>query len=260
MNQASVGFHCPECARAGRQKVYSARTLVTQPVVTLAIIAINAAVYIADILSRASVAQNAYGTLNDRGALVGLLKVLDNGRVLEIGVGAGEWWRVVTGGFLHVNLIHIGFNMFLLWQLGQMLEPALGRIGFAVLYTMSLLGGSFLVLAVSPDKLTVGASGAVFGLMGAAFVGLRSRGIDPFSTGIGGLIVINLVLTFALSRYISVGGHIGGLLTGALGGYLLLDVAPRIRDNGMPLMIAACAAIAGLLFAGSIWIAYNPVF
>jgi membrane associated rhomboid family serine protease len=116
------------------------------------------------------------------------------------------------------------------------------------------------VLTISPDKLTVGASGAVFGLMGAAFVGLRSRGIDPFSTGIGGLIVMNLILTFALSRYISVGGHVGGLLAGALGGFLLLDVAPRIRENGLPLMIAACVALSGVLFAGSIWIAYNPVF
>ena len=214
MHQASVGFHCPECTRRGRQKVVTGRELRTQPVVTMVLVAANLAIFLADAISRGRLG-NSLGEWGDDGALFGPA------------VAAGDWWRPITAGFLHVGLVHVGFNMFLLWQLGSLLEPAVKRIPFAVLYVLSLLGGSFLVLVLSPDSVTVGASGAVFGLMGAAFVALRSRGIDPFSTGIGPLIVINLLFTFALPG-ISIGGHIGGLVAGAVGGAILWLWAPRL--------------------------------
>ncbi|HMG44551.1 MAG TPA: rhomboid family intramembrane serine protease, partial [Acidimicrobiales bacterium] len=191
MNQASVGFHCPECSRTGRQKVVTARSLGTTPYVTAGLIAANVVVFLVDMFS---------GTVNGLGEL-GL-----DWALFGPAVGDGDWWRPITVGFVHSGLIHIGFNMLLLYQLGTLLEPALGRVRFVALYVMALLGGSFLVLVMSYDTVTVGASGAVFGLMGAAVVAFRSRGIDPFSTGIPQLLGLNLLITFVAARYISVGG------------------------------------------------------
>ncbi len=116
-----------------------------------------------------------------------------------MGVAHGQWWRIVTGGFLHENLLHIGFNMYLLYILGRMLEPALGRVRFGVIYGVSLLTGSLGALLVSPHSVTVGASGAVFGIMGAAAVEMRARKIPVMQSGIGGLILINLIISFTLS-------------------------------------------------------------
>src|SRR5690606_21848028 len=119
-----------------------------------------------------------------------------SGRVAELGVlhgwfvAQGEWWRIVSGAFLHAGLLHLGMNMLLLWFLAQELEPALGRVRFVALYATSLLGGSFGVLLVSPLSPTVGASGAVFGLMGALIVfQLRARQ-NPWQSGIGGLVMV----------------------------------------------------------------------
>src|SRR5207237_5504815 len=92
-------------------------------------------------------------------------------------VARGEWYRLVSSGFVHYGLIHIGFNMLLLYQLGHMLEPALGRTRFVALYFVALLTGSFGALLLSPNALTGGASGAVFGLFGAAAIGLYHRGV-----------------------------------------------------------------------------------
>ena len=242
MNQASVGFHCPECSRSGRQKVVTARSLGSTAYVTAGLIAANVVVFLVDLFSGTV---NGLGELGDKWALFGPA------------VADGDWWRPITVGFVHSGLIHIGFNMVLLFQLGSLLEPALGRIRFAALYAMSLLGGSFLVLIMSYDTPTVGASGAVFGLMGAAVVAFRSRGIDPFSTGIPQLLGINLFLTFALSRYISVGGHIGGLIAGLVGGWLLFELerVPQGKVIGTALVLAGAAA----LFAGCLYLGSNPL-
>jgi len=247
MNQASVGFHCPECAKTGRQRTYTARTLTGQrPYVTLVIMAVNAIVFLVDISSSGG-GMNSIGGVGDDLALNGFW------------VAHGDWWRPVTAGFVHAGIIHIGFNMFLLYQLGLLLEQAVGRIAYAVLYIMALLGGSFLVLVLDPDAFTVGASGAVFGLMGAAFVALRSRGINPFDTSIGPLIVINLVITFVGREQISVGGHIGGLVAGVVGGWLLYDAAPRLGKGktGQVFATAIIAAAAVLLFVGCLALASN---
>lgn len=141
-----------------------------------------------------------------------------------IGVAEGEWWRLVSGAFLHSGPIHLGMNMLLLWFLSQELEPALGRLNFALLYVVSLLGGSLGVMVIDPGVPTVGASGAVFGLMGALIVlQLRARQ-NPWKSGIGGLVLINLVLTFTIPG-ISLGGHVGGLLAGAAVGAVLQPLA-----------------------------------
>ena len=136
-------------------------------------------------------------------------------------VARGDWYRLVSSGFVHYGLIHIGFNMLLLYQLGLMLEPALGRTRFVALYFAALLTGSFAALLLSPDVVSGGASGAVFGLFGAAAAGLRQRGISVMQTGIGGLLVINLIFTFVLPG-ISIGAHLGGLAGGTVVGWFML--------------------------------------
>ena len=132
-------------------------------------------------------------------------------------VADGEWWRLITYGFLHAGLLHIGFNMLLLWLLGREMEPQLGTPRFLGIYFSSLLAGAFGALLVSPNAATVGASGAIFGLMGAAAAILYARGVNPFQTDIGMLILFNLGLGFFVSN-VSIGGHIGGLVGGVLGG------------------------------------------
>jgi membrane associated rhomboid family serine protease len=176
----------------------------------------------------------------------------------KIGVVTGEYYRLVTSGFLHADLLHIAFNMYLLYVLGQMIEPVVGHVRFGVVYLFSLLCGSFGALLLSPDVLTVGASGAVFGLMGLAVIVQRSRGINPFDTGIGSLIVLNLVITFAFSGSISVGGHIGGLIGGLVAGWLIVEL-PR-HSRAMPAFLptltvaALCVAMVGAsVWAASLW-------
>jgi membrane associated rhomboid family serine protease len=134
----------------------------------------------------------------------------------------GEWYRLITAGFLHFGMFHILMNMFLLFQLGRLLESALGSTRFVLLYFAALLGGSVGSIIVSPDALAGGASGAVFGLMGAASVALHQRGVNPFQTGIGTLLLLNLLITFAIPG-ISIGGHIGGVITGGAVGYCMLQ-------------------------------------
>jgi membrane associated rhomboid family serine protease len=123
-------------------------------------------------------------------------------------------------------VIHIAFNMYFLYVLGPMLEPALGRVNYLLLYMASLLGGSLGVILFDSGGITAGASGAVFGLLAAATVGLWRRGINPFSTGIGTTLILNLIITFTISG-ISIGGHIGGALAGAVCGAVMLAPAYR---------------------------------
>jgi membrane associated rhomboid family serine protease len=246
MTPTPVGMRCPECARQ-RTKVRTAASVragSTAVPVTKALIAVNVAVYLGEIATGSGGLGGASGPLVRDGALLGLNVV--NGHLA--GVDTGEYWRLITGGFLHSSIIHIGFNMYLLWILGQMLEPAIGSLRFVALYFTSLLAGSFGALLLEPNAFTVGASGAVFGLMGAAFFELRARGIDPFQAGIGWLIVLNLGLSFFLNN-ISVGGHIGGLIGGSLAG-LALQYGDRLRQPATGLV--ACALLAVIAVAAAI--------
>jgi membrane associated rhomboid family serine protease len=170
-----------------------------------------------------------------------------NGRQWDMGLSLdfiedGDWYRLVSSGFLHYGLFHVGMNMFLLWQLGQLLEPALSRGKFTLLYFAAMFGGSAGALALSPNALTGGASGAVFGLMAAAAVGLQQRGVNPMKTGIGGTLILNLLITFTIPG-ISIGGHVGGALMGAAVGYAMLEP----RWNRTASWIAWAAPIAGMV-------------
>jgi membrane associated rhomboid family serine protease len=226
MHQASVGFHCPECARAGAQRVLRPQDLGPgRPVVAIAFVLISAAVFLAE-----PAIDSARDTpLWRDGALNGPL------------VAAGEWWRIITSGFLHANLMHVGFNCFLAYQLGLLLEPAIGRLRFGLVYVAGLVGGSLgALLLSSPGQFTLGASGAVFGLMGAAVVAMRSRGIDIFQTGIGALLLLNLFITFVIPG-ISIGGHLGGLAAGLVAA-TILEGSPQLRR-------APAAAVTALVAA-----------
>jgi membrane associated rhomboid family serine protease len=237
--QASVGSHCVECARAARPDVktraryWSAR----QPtLVTYTLIAINLALF-------------AWVALGDTRSLTGTGLTERQVDLVLFGplVEEGEWYRLLTSGFVHFGIIHLAFNMLLLFQLGQLLEPEIGRIRFALLYFAALLAGSAGVLLLDPNAPTGGASGAVFGLMGAAFIGLRNRGVNPMTTGLGTTLLLNLLLTFSIAN-ISIGGHIGGLLGGAVAGWVVL--APPYRR--LPTWTSYAAPVAVMVVAVAI--------
>lgn len=240
MTATSVGMRCPECARQ-RTKVRSVRNMAVEPTVTYALIAINVLLFIGELVSGG----NSSRTIIDLGTL-GIN--IDRGQ--PVGVATGDWWRLVTGGFLHDpgNPLHIGFNMYILYWLGRMLEPALGHVRFGALYFASLLAGSFGAILLQPTQLSIGASGAVFGLMGAAFVMQRSRGINPMQSGIGVLIVLNLVLGFVISN-VSIGAHIGGLIGGTLAGWGIDQISARRRGLAAPM--AVCVAVAAISVVGA---------
>ena len=243
MTTTSVGMRCPECSRE-RTPVKTLRNIARRPEVTIALIAINVVAFLAE--GNITLSGQPTSKVYEEGALLGSIRGFPT-----LGVAHHQWWRIVTSGFLHENIIHIGFNMYVLYILGQMLEPALGRLRFGTIYAVSLLTGSFGALLVTPHSPTVGASGAVFGVMGAAAVEMRARQIPIMQSGVGGLILINLVISFALPG-ISWGGHIGGLLGGALAA-LVIQLGDRYRRQALAL--AGCVAIGAAAFAGSILVA-----
>ena len=157
---------------------------------------------------------------------------------------------LLTSGFLHENLLHIGFNMYLLYLLGMMLEPALGSLKFAAIYFTSLFAGSFGALFATGAP-SLGASGAVFGLMGAAVIELRARRMSVMESGIGALIVINLIFSFTFAN-ISVGAHIGGLIGGALAALAIRTADDRHQSW---LGLAACFVLSAACIAGAIAVA-----
>lgn len=177
------------------------------------------------------------------------LELFQRGVTFGPRIASGEWWRLVTGGFLHGSLLHIGFNGYLLWLLGHMLEPIFGRSRFLALYTSGLAGGAAGVMLLSWAAPTLGASGAVFGLMGAAMVVQRARGINPWQTQIGSLVILNLVLTFIIPN-ISIGGHLGGLAGGALAAMALSASAERGNTGDIPTWGVAVALLLVALGAG----------
>lgn len=182
-------------------------------------------------------------------AQLGLTRTaLGNGFAVRLPDGAiyvsegGEWWRLITAGFLHFGIIHLAFNMYLLYMLGQMLEPSIGRVRFALVYVAALLGGSAGSVALG-EGLAGGASGAVFGLMGLAAVGYWLHGANPLNTSIGGLLMLNLFVTFFFPG-ISIGGHLGGAAAGAMCGFAVM--APKWRRVPTWATYATPAAVMAL--------------
>ena len=239
MTTTPVGMRCPECAHQ-TQQVRTMRSTSDVPTLTYLLIGVCVVVYIGQTAGGASVTGSGFGgsTLLQEGALLGPA------------VADGQYWRLLSAGFLHGGFFHLLFNMFSLYILGSMLEPAIGRLRFALIYFVSLLAGSFGALLVEPNSFTVGASGAIFGLMAAAVIVMRNRGISPMESGLGLWIGLNLLLTFTIPN-ISIGGHIGGLIGGGLAALLLFDLRDRVRVS--PLVPGLlCAALGALAVAGSI--------
>lgn len=216
MHQASVGSHCWECIKAAappRSEQIKRAVRTEDLLVTKILIAANIAVFVPTALSGGALGRTG-SSFHADWALWGPA------------IAGGEWYRLVTSGFLHFGLIHLALNMYILYQLGLTLEGGgLGRARYVAIYFASLFAGSFLAVLFEPDALTAGASGAVYGVAGAATIGLSRRGVPFASTGWGPMLIINLVFTFTANG-ISIGGHVGGLLAGLVVGYLMLD--PRV--------------------------------
>ena len=190
-----------------------------------------------------------------------------------------DWWRIVSGAFLHGDLRHLLFNMLVLYLLGRRLEQTVGPAMLAGTYAVSLLGGSAGALLHRPEAAVVGASGAVYGLMGAAFVVEYLRGGNPWRDGLGSLIIINVIISFLIPG-ISIGGHVGGLVAGVLAGFAIGDtsrrrhpptLAERLSNEPIDtrmrrppvvvwglLALIAAAAFAGALAAATTW--RSPLF
>jgi membrane associated rhomboid family serine protease len=240
MTPAPVGLRCPEHSGKpqGVQRVTRpAQRAVTGVgsrrlnAVTMVLIGINIAVYLAELAGGGTVD----GTRNwifNHGALFadgvytqGSVATIPEHAVLPagyhaVGIAQGEWWRLLTPAFLHFGPFHLLINMYSLYFAGTLLEQVIGRWRFVLLYLASGVAGSAGALWLSPNSVTAGASGAIFGILGGLFVLERNRHI---ATGgqVAGLIVLNLVFTFAVSN-ISVGGHLGGLVGGIILMWLLL--------------------------------------
>jgi membrane associated rhomboid family serine protease len=171
------------------------------PFVTFALIGINVTVYVLQLALGSGLSPQT-DWIFENGVLFGPL------------VAEGEWWRLLTSAFLHGNLLHLGMNMLVLWIIGPPLEEYFGHSKYGLVYVVSALAGAAGALIWSPTAPTVGASGAIWGIMGAALV-LEARRIWVFGGQAMGLVVFNLLFTFLIPG-ISIGGHIGGLIGGGL--------------------------------------------
>lgn len=253
MYQASVGVHCPECVSGGKQKVYTRATLPgARALVTRTIIGLNLAAFVAQVVffgARAFTAGRSAGELATLGIYIDAF---------------GEWWRIISGGFVHIGVLHLAMNMYSLYILGPILEQRLGPVRFGLAYAASLVGGSFGALVLEPRTPVMGASGAIFGLLGLLVMTFRSRGVSINQSGLGPVLMLNLVIT--LSGYVSLGGHAGGFVVGIALGALYFGTRPGAqpvfgRDQVKPDLVTA-AAIA-LLFVACIWAAgtwQSPLF
>jgi membrane associated rhomboid family serine protease len=248
MTPTPVGMRCPECMQQ-RTKVVrgvggGAEGFWRAPV-TFILIGLNVAAYLFEVAGGGGGLNSpSFSSINDF-ALRG------------VSVANGEWYRLVTGGFLHANLFpHLAFNMLLLFFLGRLLEPALGTVRFVALYFAALLAGAFGALLVTdPIVPTLGASGAVFGLVGAAFVIARGRGMSALAGELGFLIVINLVFTFGANN-ISVGGHIGGLIAGVVcGSAIVAGERGKLGGQHRQAELAVIAAVAVISVVGALAVA-----
>lgn len=214
MTQAAVGVRCPECARGGGPGAPAPRTRAVRAagsdtaIATAVLVGVNVLVYLAEMAQGVGV----------RG--VSGSQLVRDGAVFGPAVADGEWYRMLTGGFLHAGLIHLGFNMYLLWLLGGALERYAGPARMLAIYFSAILWGSAGALLMSPNALTVGASGGVFGLMAALYLLERQRGVALLGSTVGMLLLLNLVITFVLPG-ISIGGHLGGIAGGVAAALIL---------------------------------------
>jgi membrane associated rhomboid family serine protease len=244
MTFGPVGIRCPEHASTGGKapaprraaRRAGARLSLAGPFVTQALIAINVGIYLFELL----LGGNINGTGNriyEQGVLI--ISATDSGGN-PIGLSEGEWWRLITAAFLHYGPLHLGLNMLVLWIIGPALEDFLGHGRYLLLYIVSGLAGSAGALVWSGNVPTAGASGAIWGIMGAALI-FEWRRIYVFGGQALGLVVFNLLITFLIPG-ISKGGHVGGLIGG--GAAALVFLALRRSPALATLAVAGVGVVA----------------
>ena len=259
MTPAPVGLRCPEHSgkpQGVRKATVAAERVVTKSgtrpyPVTIVLIAVNVGVFLLE-LAMGGTASGTSNEIFNQGALLAN-GVIQNGQLYGVtggpapglvGVANGDWWRLLTSAFLHAGPIHLGLNMLALYWFGRVLEHVIGSLRFALLYLASGLAGAAGALYLSPNVPTVGASGAIFGILGALLV-LERRGQIQSGGQILALIVLNLILSVSLSG-ISIGGHIGGLIGGVI--VMLLYTEFR-RSTAASIASAVGVAAAAVVFA-----------
>ncbi len=239
LREASVGYQCVDCVSQGQRTIRRTRTSVGAPqgsgrlVVTPVLIALNVLVF-------AITAAQAGNVMNNERSRLFVDFFLWPG-----GVYLGEWWRLVTSGFLHFGPVHLALNMIALYVLGRDLEPEFGRLRFVSVYLVSLLGGGVAIYLFGALNTPVaGASGAVYGLMGAMLVAVLRRKLNASSAL--GVIGLNLVISFTLPG-ISLLGHLGGLIVGAAVTAGLVYAPSARRDAWQAAAVVGAFALLVLL-------------
>jgi membrane associated rhomboid family serine protease len=229
MTATPVGMRCPDCARQ-KTRTRALQSVAVEPIATYVLIAINVAIWV--------------GARSSQSAQADLI-------LFGPAVADGDYWRLVTSGFLHVQITHILLNMLSLFWLGRMIEPALGHAKFVAIYLASLLAGSLGVMILSPDELTLGASGAIYGLLGAAIVMARNRNISLIQSGLLPILAINFIFTLSVPG-ISLGGHLGGLIGGLVATFVVEEIGMRRRGDTTIPAIAACVVIGAIAAIASV--------
>jgi membrane associated rhomboid family serine protease len=241
LREASVGYQCVDCVNAGRMQparrpvTIAGAELGSRLVVVPILIAINVAVFVLTAYQAQSVADNQLSQLFFDGVLAPPL------------VAAGEWWRLITSGFLHIGLPHLLLNMVSLWIIGRELELVFGKARFLVLYMLSMLGGSAAVYIISLNG-AAGASGAIYGLMGALAVTVVRLKL-PLGQVLA-VIVLNLALSFSGLFAISWEAHIGGLIVGALAAVGFLYPPARLRNQVQTATVVGLVVLLTALMIG----------
>jgi membrane associated rhomboid family serine protease len=235
MVPAPVGFQCPDCVSSAAARTTAPATVaggapIDRPLVTYALIGINVAVFLAQLALGINTVAGDYG-------------------MWPVGIAInGEWWRLVTGAFLHGSFLHIAFNMYVLFALGPTLERILGHYRYLTLYLVAAIGGGVASYAFSDMRtVSVGASGAIFGLMGALVVAGRRLRYDI--TQVLVLLAVNLVIGF-ISPGVDWRAHLGGLVTGAAVAAIMVFAPPRHR---LATQVAGVVAILAVMAALTMW-------
>ncbi|MBO0848315.1 MAG: rhomboid family intramembrane serine protease [Pseudonocardia sp.] len=248
LRDASVGFQCVEClglagrgmsggagrerrapTRSGQPLTIAGAAPTGRPLMVPGLIAVNVLIFILTVAEAGSVTGNAGSSLFSEWSL------------RPDSVANGEWWRLITAGFLHFGPLHLAFNMLALWVIGRDLELVLGRIRFLAVYLVGLLGGSAAALLFSGlDAETAGASGAVFGLMGGLAVVLRRLRHSPAPALT--LIAVNIVISFVVPN-ISIAGHIGGLVAGGLATAAMVYAPGHYRNQWQAALTVALVVL-----------------
>jgi membrane associated rhomboid family serine protease len=262
MTPTPVGMRCPECSGGdGKQEVrrpaYSGEASgFERAPATFTLIGINVAIFMIQLATGGGF--DTGGPLVVDAGLCG--DAVGPGGACGQGpfplqVEGGDWWRVISAGFLHGGIIHLALNMFVLYILGTMVEPAIGSVRTVAIYVVALIAGSAGALLLDPSVYTVGASGAIYGLFAAALLIARDRGMTEVVAQLGFWLGLNLLLTFSVSG-ISIGGHLGGLVGGAIAGFVVLIGERRAEGRGVTGgEIAALLALTAGAFAAALLVA-----